>query len=347
MMQRSLSMDNVSTEASKVSLPPEAAAEIEAAYQRCKNSGGGEAAAVLAMRRAQEPHKIPATVDHVKAELAAGRQPIVFLGRVNDNAPNSEGDDEPTIDENTARKLKESLIAAGVPAEHIGELHGAATPTSDAKRKAMDHFNAGKTKVLISTLQSGGTGVNLDDTTGDRPRTVVMMTPPLSANDIVQAAGRVNRLSTKSPAKIVSLVSDHPIDQWNMDLLGKKMTTLGAVTGKGLEHLTGGDVKAPSEDRFEWGGSLVRQKQAPASPTTPASTASTAPKYKKVNTRNGERHLFTFSPSKGFWDARRAGKLPPEVSVGKDSRGNWEANIWGKSPEDTDRVRQQLRSMGL
>jgi hypothetical protein len=125
----------------------------------------------------------------------------------------------------------------------------------------MDHFNGGKTKVLISTLQSGGVGVNLDDTVGDRPRTIVMMTPPLSANDMLQAAGRINRLSTMSDAKIISLVSDHKVDQWNMKLLGKKMKTMGAVLGKGFDVLLDGGKEVVEPEPFDWGGSLIRSQR--------------------------------------------------------------------------------------
>lgn len=65
MTQRSLSMDNVTYHSDHVVLPPEAKAEVEAAYERAKaNTDGNEAVALMAMRRAQEPHKIPLPVPH-------------------------------------------------------------------------------------------------------------------------------------------------------------------------------------------------------------------------------------------------------------------------------------------
>ncbi len=272
MVQRSLSMDNVDAGVHHVELPDQATQEMKRAFDSAMAKGGGnKAIALMAMRRSQEPHKIPATVDLAKKELAEGRSSIIFLGRVNDNL--GEDDEDGAIDENTAKLLKKQLIESGIPADQIGELHGAATATADAKKKAMNAFQSGKTKILISTIQSGGTGVNFDDTVGDKPRTILMMTPPLSANDMIQAAGRINRLSTKSNAKIISLASDHPIDQWNMGLLTKKMKTLGAATGKDVEGLVGGQGEVGERKPFDWGASLVRGKAPPLAATQATSVA--------------------------------------------------------------------------
>lgn len=341
MVQRSMSMDNVSADADHVQLPPEAKKAAQDAYDR---AGGADnpAQALMAMRRAIEPHKIPQTVEHVKQELAAGRSPIIFLGRVND--ADDEGDDDTgMVDENTAKQLKQALIDAGVPVGEIGELHGAAAKTPDQKRRAMAHFQSGKSKVLISTIQSGGTGVNLDDTVGDRPRTVLMMTPPLSANDMIQAAGRINRMSTKSDAKVITLVSDHPVDQWNMALLGKKMKNLGAALGKNVEGLLG-MASEEQQEPFDWGGSLVRSER----PQTASTATASGPQTRTVRTSRGERHVISFAPTERFWSARKAGKIPSSVSPSKNPRtGQWEVTIWGDSPEHARKVHAQLVAGGI
>ncbi len=349
MVQRSMSLDNVNVEVNHIQMPPEAKEAIEAAYDRAVEEHPDNAAvAVMAMRRAQEPHKIPATVDLVHDALKEGRSPIIFLNRVNDNIPDDDEDSESDsdsnddlVDENTARLLRESLIASGIDASEIGELHGAAAKTPEAKRKAMKAFNDGKTKILISTIQSGGTGVNLDDTTGNRPRTILMMTPPFSANDVVQAAGRINRLSTKSDAKIVNLVSDHSVDQWNISILTKKLATLGAATKGTIPDDKEDDLKEP----YKWPKSLVGDRPGDKKELSGKETKSqyTQVPTKKVNTRNGERHIYSFSPTGAFWDARKAGKLDKTVGVGKNPRnGEWEATIWGTSPEETARIFDSL-----
>ncbi len=351
MIQRSLSMDNVDADITRITIPEDARKQVEDAFNRAmSDSDGNKAIAIMAMRRAQEPHKIPHVVKHVQEELAAGRAPIIFLNRVNDDAGDESEDDGIGVpDENTARQLVEALVAAGVSKDDIGELHGAATKTPDAQRRAMDQFNKGKKKLLISTLQSGGTGVNLDDTVGNRPRTVIMMTPPLSANDMVQAAGRVNRLSTKSPARFISLVSDHPVDQWNMTLLARKMGTLGAALGKSFDSLLGGDEiggDEPKAEAFDWGSPLVRKPEPkPAATATSTATEPTKTprlKTKKVSTSRGERHVFDFTPSsKEFWDAWRSHKDTLKgkygLGIGKDPRtGEWTGSVWGSTPEEVE-----------
>lgn len=274
MVQRSLSMDNVTAISETVPMPEAASKAIRDRYEEViRDTDGNKAVALMAMRRTQEPFKIASAVNHVQSELAAGRQPIVFLGRVNDSDDDSD-DDKPSIDENTAKLLKDALLSAGISEADIGEMHGAATPTSAKKQSAMKKFNDGKTKVLISTLQSGGTGVNLDDTTGDRPRSIIMMTPPLTANDMVQAAGRINRMSTKSNARIINLVSDHKIDQWNMDLLNRKMATLGAVSGKPLEQLMGQE-NTEQQSRFEWPRKLTESQSRPSTATATGGQSAT------------------------------------------------------------------------
>src|SRR6185437_11798815 len=179
-----------------------------------------------------------------------------------------EDDDNDLRSAGTAGALKDALIAAGVPAEQIGELHGGATRTADAKKRAMANFQAGKTRIMIATVASGGTGINLDDTVGDRPRTVVMMTPPFTANDMAQAIGRVHRLNTKSDSKVRGVLSDSNIDKWNAGVLETKFRTLGAIAGG--ESTRGAAAVRPDEapedasesKPFEWGRSLT-EKPAP------------------------------------------------------------------------------------
>ena len=149
-------------------------------------------------------------------------------------------------------------------------------------------------------------------------------------------------MSTKSESRIRTVISDHPIDAWNSELLARKLGTLGATVGglaKGLGEAAEADEKKP----FPWGESLVRPQKAAAAGTAPTAK----PEFKVVNTRNGVRHVHSFSPSKSFWDARKAGKLPSNVGVGKNQNGDWEATIWGQSPEDTRQTISKLQDMGL
>ena len=233
MVKRELSMHGVDVGTHHIPLTPDQHADIRKVYDDALAAhDNNKAVALMAARLHQEPMKIPATVAMIRDELAAGRSPVVFAGRVNDiGGETADGEDEDIRSHGTAKALKAALLAAGVPEADIGELHGGATPTPAAKKKAMDDFQANRKKVMIATIQSGGTGVNLDDTTGTRPRTAILMTPPFAANDMAQAIGRVHRLNTKSAAKVRGVLADTAIDHWNAEILKDKFRTLGAIAG--------------------------------------------------------------------------------------------------------------------
>ena len=134
-------------------------------------------------------------------------------------------------------------------------------------QKNVDRFQSGKSLVMIATPQSGGTGINLDDTTGKSPRSIHILTPTFSANDLAQIIGRVHRLNTKSGSNVHSYLSDNSIDVWNGQLLQKKLKQQGAitsgdVTGSANKLLSG--IQSGTEDDddrdMDWGVSLIGDK---------------------------------------------------------------------------------------
>ena len=424
MVKRELSMDGVDVGMSRVELSQEEHDAIQNVYDRkMSETGGNKAVSLMAARLHQEPMKIPHTVGVVQEELSQGRSVVVFAGRVNDigdETEDGEDDDKDMRSAGTAKALKDALIQAGIPADSIGELHGGATKTADAKKNAMNAFQSGKTRVMIATIQSGGTGINLDDTTGERPRTMVMMTPPFTANDMVQAAGRIHRLNTASAARVRGVLSDTAIDDWNAGILENKFRTLGAIVG-GESKRSQAAIRpedapdaASGTDAFDWGETLKTQPKhyantpyshndvigqfggkrtqvngqwttafpseeaykkyqahvapkpaAPAAPAAPAvpmgaerktdkavpSVSDTKPftiATKKVSTSRGERHVHSFTPTEAFWSARKAGKLPDNVTVRKNDRtGQWEASIWGADPEEVQATAGKLELQGV
>jgi hypothetical protein len=267
-VRRELSLDGVNFNTDHVPLTPEQHAEMESVYNHAlETTDGNKAVALMASRMHQEHMKIPHMVEQVKRDLAAGRQPVVFAARVNDTG-DEDGDDLGNEAKaalasggfkspGTIPALKSALLAAGVPAEHIAELHGEA---KEKPEKAMGRFQDGKAKIMLATIQSGGTGINLDDTKGDSPRSVHIMTPPFSANDMAQAIGRVHRLNTKSASNVHAVLSDSNIDAWNAAIMHAKMTTQGAIVGdetKKLAQKMGAYDSIPEEtEPFEWGNSL-------------------------------------------------------------------------------------------
>lgn len=295
MLKREVSMEGVDIGIERLELPPESHAAM-AAIEREMNKKAGEyppgllrAATLMHQRRQQETYKIPATVDAVKKELSEGRNVVVFASRVNESTVTGEtmsglASDNPGApldtgisSEGTMPLLKQALAEAGI--SDVLELHGGVTPKK--RLQAMNDFQAGKGRVIIATVESGGTGINLDDTAGDKPRTLLMMTAPFSAVDNVQAAGRVHRLKTKSASRIRYLFGDTEVDDWNAGLIAKKMQTLGAAVQGEVGRLDPSslDVSADEEaerigkkqsaqEPYQWSKPLTRSSGATAGGST-------------------------------------------------------------------------------
>ncbi|MEP7220870.1 MAG: hypothetical protein ABI876_18240, partial [Bacteroidota bacterium] len=82
---------------------------------------------------------------------------------------------------------------------------------------------------MLCTIGSGGTGISLDDTIGNAPRTIIIMTAPMNSIKTVQVMGRVVRANTRSRSRAYFLFADIDIDEWLKNLLATKLTMLGAV----------------------------------------------------------------------------------------------------------------------
>ncbi len=270
MIKREINMDGVEVDFIRIKLPEEAHEAINNIERGFASSVGAKsvwdipglkkAVALMHMRRQQEPYKIDAAVDIAKKELAEGRQVIIFLSRINHSVAGQKvkiGElygGEPLYEyveyassEGTAKTLKERLEQAGI--KNVVELHGNA---GEKAADAMQKFQSGKANVIIATMESGGTGINLDDVTGDKPRTMIVMTAPFSAVQNIQAAGRVWRLTTvhdpKNPTRIKMLFGDTETDDWNAGIIAKKMKMLNATVKGEVEKL---DVSKMDEIDYE------------------------------------------------------------------------------------------------
>ena len=129
----------------------------------------------------------------------------------------------------------------------------------------IENYQSGVAPVALATIQKGGTSVSLDDQHGDRPRTVIFMTPPFSAIETMQALGRVWRLTTKSDVDVMFLKADHPIDDWGFEITYRKLKMLGAI-GQADATKT---YEALATDAAE-GGALSALERRKLSDKTPA-----------------------------------------------------------------------------
>jgi len=239
MIKREISMAPLNIRVLEFETPDEARMiidDFEFFYWEHKTSNTALDRANLMMicRRYLEPFKIPFATNIALKELNNGRKVVIYLSRVNqakagawsgkglEKTYHKHSDIASTLDE-----LRNALIESGVEEDKIGELSG--RMTEEEIHDAVKNFNEGDVQVLISTVETGGAGINLDDATGNHPRSVIFMTAPFSGIENVQALGRVNRLTTKSNSNIYYLFTKHPIDEWNSDIVMHKLRLMGAT----------------------------------------------------------------------------------------------------------------------
>lgn len=182
---------------------------------------------LMDLRRQQEPFKVPYITELVKHELKdKGRQVVIYTSRVNPSDVRRGG--ETLFSSSGTPRLLKKQLETHFDAR-IGELHGGSDNPPEA---SMRNFQEGRTNVLIGTMDKAGIGIDLDDQTGERPRTMIIMTAPFAGDRNAQTLGRIWRDSTRSEhgrTNVIYLFANTDIDHWNRDLIAGKMRVLGAV----------------------------------------------------------------------------------------------------------------------
>jgi superfamily II DNA or RNA helicase len=197
-IKREVSLDNVDTKIIDIDLTNEQQQKFNIAYnnflEEVNDNPKTTASGLMKLRNFVEELKIDATVNKILNDLKTNskKQIVLFATRVND----SEIYDEESL--GTLKEISKRLKEQGI--EHVNVF-----ANNKQAAKDIENFQNGDVRVILTTPQSGGTGLSLDDTTGDRPRKAIVMTPPFSAMDFIQMGGRINRLNTKSKAEIEML----------------------------------------------------------------------------------------------------------------------------------------------
>lgn len=247
-IKREVLMDNVTVEFKKIKMPEKVhdiLDSIEAFYiMRIKQPGLLKALTLMAQRRFQEPFKKDIVVKLTEEELKQGRQVVIFATRIEDTSLSGriEGYDKEVMrSEGTLNALVEEFKKKGI---EVAKIFGSGKIENEISK-----FQEGKAKVALVTPQKGGAGLSLDDTVGNSPRTMIVITAPFSGVDNVQMAGRINRLNTKSKSKIIYLFADTAVDDWNRDIITEKMKTLKAIVKGEIEKLDASDVKIDVDEQ--------------------------------------------------------------------------------------------------
>ena len=243
-----------------------------------KNKDARKSVILMEQKRALEAFKIEETVEHTLRELSEGRSVVIFVDMV------KEGEEEKAWGSKkvgTAQTLK-SRLGEVIGAEQIGFVIGAKKGYEEHERlRHIREFQSGKRRVMIATVGSGGTGISLDDTVGDMPRTILIVTAPMSSIKTVQVIGRVVRANTKSRSRVLFLFADTSIDEWLKNLLATKIMMLGGVVSGQVTMMQPKEVEkleAGGDDSFA-GASESKDKDK-------ASTAVVAKKHSLYDKEN-------------------------------------------------------------
>jgi RNA polymerase sigma factor (sigma-70 family) len=227
-VKREVSLSNLDLEIKKVDMPSSAKNLLDGLLSKYK-SERGKANELMSLRRVTEEMKVDIAMDHLKKELKEGKQVVLFADRIGDieiYGHKSKG---------TLPLLEKKLKEMGISFESVyGE---ADSKGENAVSERVKRFQSGQSKVIIGNPESMGTGISLDDTKGDSPRTLICLTPPFSAMSFIQMIGRVNRLKTKGRSKAIMLSSDHYTDTWGLGILRNKAEYLGASVKGDYEAL--------------------------------------------------------------------------------------------------------------
>lgn len=206
-----------------------AAAHIEEKMRRNrKYSGTGK----MQKNRLAERAKIKSVIKLAKEDLAQGRQVVIFAGTCNGatfgTLDKKSGEEDEAYIEGTLKIISDRLNKEGI--SHSKVFGGSSTKKArEAVQGQIRDFQSGKNKVIIATPESGGTGISLDDTEGNSPRKMYILTPPFSSVDFIQEIGRINRLTTKSKAEATILNLNTDSDHWTLGIIAKKIQMLGGT----------------------------------------------------------------------------------------------------------------------
>ncbi|MBS1562348.1 MAG: strawberry notch C-terminal domain-containing protein [Bacteroidetes bacterium] len=207
----------------------------------------------------------PSTVNTLSRELGAlfGEDKIGFVTGVRSSDAETLGDDaavpkcsncddadhaalwEPETAVQQAHEdafftLGDSTVVAGLS----DAANGLADATQNKRADDIRAFQSGEKRILIATAEAGGTGISLDDTVGNAPRTIIIMTSPFSSVEAVQILGRINRAKTKSRQRAYFLWVNLPVDRRLRDIIAAKLRVLGAAVQ--------GEVKKVSVEEAEF-----------------------------------------------------------------------------------------------
>lgn len=229
-VKREVPQTNVNMGIENIEFTPEFQKEydkVSAVYEKMmQDDPSTTGMALMSMNRFTERGKVAHTVKLIQESIQNNRKIVIFAECVNESKFKGLSKKTP----GTLELLSAELEKLGIK---FGKIYGGRATKEDEEdiNNSIKDFQTGDLNVILATSKSGGTGISLDDTVGDKPRDMVIMTAPYSANEVIQDIGRINRLNTKSVANVKILKSKSFSDSWTTGIIANKLKTLGAQVG--------------------------------------------------------------------------------------------------------------------
>lgn len=206
--------------------------------RKAKINLGGQRTGELS--RYTEIKKLPAVFEAVMADLKAGKKVIVVAEGVNPTKIKALQKTVPGF----LGQFQTMLTQAGYD---YAQLFNASKLEGVKNRNtAKEHmrFQNDEVQIALMTPQTGGAGIDLDDSVGNNSRTMYVVTKNYSGDVFDQILGRVSRRNTKSPVRIVFVSAEGAMsDNKRDDIVNRKMRTLQAIQrGEDLDRAYGFEI---------------------------------------------------------------------------------------------------------
>jgi len=96
------------------------------------------------------------------------------------------------------------------------------------RNRIVEEFQSDKTNCIVVNAATGGTGISLHDTHGNRPR-LSLISPSFNAKEFSQVLGRIHRNGAKSDALQKVMISNGSIEQYVMKAINRKMNNMNKI----------------------------------------------------------------------------------------------------------------------
>jgi hypothetical protein len=193
------------------------AVEIQHAYNAIKEAteelkrqevGSGALAKIIYARQCIELLKIPTFIRLTQEHISEGKSVAIFVNFTDTLL-------------NLSEKLNTKCLIYGE--QDIKD-----------RNKNINDFQADRQRIIICNTKSGGTGVNLHDLHGNFPR-VSIISPTWSAQDLVQALGRIFRAKAQSKVVQRIIFCKGTIEDDICENVGEKIGTIAFINDGNMD----------------------------------------------------------------------------------------------------------------